>query len=113
MIVTVAGKVLEGLRRQRTVGRIRDEDIAEAIKPTTQRVLCSAEFDAEVRNDLGEESLELWCDPLLDRRVRCVVCSKRLVEVLYFGYRAIWLCRSEEKAPDKRYRSIRSRLILS
>ena len=102
MIVTVAGEVLEGFRRHRTVRHIRNEDIAEAIKPTTQRGFCSAEFDAEVRNDLGEESLELWCDPLLDRRVRCLVFSKRLIEVLYLGDRAIWLCCSEEKAPEER-----------
>ena len=67
MIITVAGEILEGFRGQRTVCRIRDEDIAEAIKPTTQRGFCSAEFDAEMCNNLGEESLELWRDPLLDR----------------------------------------------
>ena len=89
MIVTVAGEVFEGFRGQRTVRRIRDEDIAEAIKPTIQREFCPAEFDAEVRNDLCEERLELWRDSLLDRRACCVVFSKRLAEVLYLGYRPI------------------------
>ena len=89
MIVTIAGEVFEGFRGQRTVRRIRDEDIAEAIKATIQRGFCSAEFDAEVRNDLCEKRLELWRDPLLDRRACCVVFSKRLAEVLYLGYRPI------------------------
>jgi hypothetical protein len=69
------------------LGRVHSLDIAEAIKPTAESGFCDTEFDAEVGKNLDEERLELWGDPLLDRRVRCVGVSECFVEVLYLGYR--------------------------
>jgi hypothetical protein len=86
VIVTIAWERLKRPRGESTVCRICDEDIAEAIKPPAESRFCLPQFNTEVSEDISEQMLEFCRNPLLDRKIRCVVISDYLVELLYLGH---------------------------